>query len=68
MIGKGVSDIKMLMKHVDGAAVLAYAWEHDVRKWTVEKENDMCSKIDYNFIFPAKRGKKRSYETTTCKY
>ena len=34
----------------------------------MEKVNDMYSKIDYNFIFPAKRGKKRSYQTNTWKY
>ena len=42
-----VAETKTLIKHVDRMAVLECAWEHGVRKCTVEKVNGMYSNMYY---------------------
>ena len=58
--------MKLYIRHVRRGEVLTCAWEHDVRKWTVEKVHGVYSNIAYNFISPEKIGNNRSYEYITC--
>ena len=59
--------MKLLMEHVERASVLSRAWVHGVRKWTVEKLNDMYSNIAYKFRLIEKNVNQRKHEAITWK-
>ena len=40
-----IVDTELLMYHVKRVELSECAWEHDTRKWTMEKLNDICSEI-----------------------
>ena len=57
-----MSEMNLLIKHVDRVEVLSHAWECGSRKWKEEKLNNIYPHF-YSFILSPKWGKEIRYNT-----